>query len=43
VGELDDHLTRIDIVWRIAERRVLEAGIGPRREAGSDNLRRPKG
>jgi len=39
-GEYHDHWICIDGVWRIVERRVLEAGIEPRREGGAKNPRR---
>ena len=42
-GEYHDHWIVVDDVWRIAERRVLEAGIEPRREGGVPNPRRAKG
>ena len=42
-GEYHDRWSRIDDVWRIAERRVLEAGIEPRRDGGAPNPRRAKG
>ena len=42
-GEYHDRWVVIDDVWRIAERRVLEAGIEPRREGGVPNPRRAKG
>ncbi len=41
-GEYHDRWTRVDTVWRIAERRVLEAGIEPRRSGGAPNPRRAK-
>ena len=41
-GEYHDRWTRVDGTWRIAERRVLEAGIEPRREGGVRNPRRAK-
>jgi 3-phenylpropionate/cinnamic acid dioxygenase small subunit len=42
-GEYHDRWSRVDGRWRIAERRVLEAGIEPRREGGVPNPRRAKG
>ena len=42
-GEYHDQWTLVDDVWRIAERRVREAGIEPRREGGVKNPRRTKG
>ena len=42
-GEYHDRWARLDGVWRILERRVLEAGIQPRREGGAKNPRRAKG
>jgi hypothetical protein len=42
-GEYHDRWSRIDGDWRIAARRVLEAGIEPRREGGIPNPRRAKG
>jgi 3-phenylpropionate/cinnamic acid dioxygenase small subunit len=42
-GEYHDRWTRAGGEWRIAERRVLEAGIEPRREGGVTNPRRAKG
>jgi hypothetical protein len=39
-GEYHDRWRRIDDRWRIAERRVLEAGIEPRRDGGVPNRRR---
>lgn len=39
-GEYHDRWERIDGTWRIRERRVLEAGIEPRREGGVPNPRR---
>ena len=42
-GEYHDRWTLVDGVWRIVERRVLEAGIEPRRERGKPNPRRAKG
>jgi len=41
-GEYHDQWTLVDDVWRIAERRVREAGIEPRREGGVKNPRRTK-
>jgi SnoaL-like domain len=41
-GEYHDRWVRDDGVWRILERRVLEAGIEPRREGGQVNPRRAK-
>jgi hypothetical protein len=41
-GEYHDRWARIDGTWRILERRVLEAGIEPRREGGVPNPRRAK-
>ena len=41
-GEYHDRWTNIEGVWRIAERRVLEAGIEPRRGGGTKNPRRAK-
>jgi SnoaL-like domain len=41
-GEYHDHWVLIDGTWRIKERRVLEAGIEPRREGGAPNPRRAK-
>ena len=40
-GEYHDRWVLLDR-WRIAERRVLEAGIEPRREGGAPNRRRAK-
>jgi hypothetical protein len=42
-GEYHDRWVRADGTWRIAERRVLEAGIEPRRDGGVLNPRRVKG
>jgi len=42
-GEYHDRWRRLDGRWRIEERRVLEAGIEPRREGGAPNPRRAKG
>lgn len=42
-GEYHDRWCKVDEVWRIAERRVLEAGIEPRREGGAPNPRRATG
>jgi len=42
-GEYHDRWTLIDGVWRIVERRVLEAGTEPRRDGGAPNPRRAKG
>lgn len=39
-GEYHDRWERIGGTWRIRERRVLEAGIEPRREGGVPNPRR---
>jgi hypothetical protein len=41
-GEYHDRWTFIDGTWRISERRVLEAGIEPRRDGGVPNPRRAK-
>jgi len=41
-GEYHDAWERIDGTWRIRERRVLEAGIEPRRDGGAPNPRRSK-
>jgi len=41
-GEYHDRWVLVDDEWRIAERRVLEAGIEPRREGGRPNPRRAK-
>jgi hypothetical protein len=42
-GEYHDRWVKVDGRWRISERRVLEAGIEPRREGGAPNPRRAKG
>ncbi len=42
-GEYHDRWVRLDGAWRIVERRVLEAGIEPRRDGGARNPRRAKG
>ena len=42
-GEYHDVWVQVDGTWRIAERRVLEAGIEPRRGGGAPNPRRAKG
>ena len=42
-GEYHDRWRYVDGTWRIEERRVLEAGIEPRREGGAPNPRRAKG
>jgi len=42
-GEYHDRWTLIEGEWRIAERRVLEAGIEPRRDGGAKNPRRTNG
>lgn len=42
-GEYHDRWVRVAGEWRIAVRRVLEAGIEPRREGGAPNPRRAKG
>lgn len=42
-GEYHDRWVRVGPTWRIAERRVLEAGIEPRRDGGAPNPRRAKG
>lgn len=39
-GEYHDRWVRVGGRWRIRERRVLEAGIEPRREGGVPNRRR---
>lgn len=39
-GEYHDRWVRVDDGWRIAERRVLEAGIEPERHGGVKNPRR---
>lgn len=41
-GEYHDRWSLIDGTWRISERRVLEAGIEPRRDGGVPNPRRAK-
>jgi hypothetical protein len=41
-GEYHDRWVLVDGVWRIRERRVLEAGIEPRREGGVPTSRRSK-
>jgi hypothetical protein len=41
-GEYHDRWVMLDGTWRIRERRVLEAGIEPRREGGVPNPRRAK-
>lgn len=41
-GEYHDRWVLVDGTWRIRERRVLEAGIEPRREGGAPNPRRAK-
>jgi SnoaL-like domain len=41
-GEYHDHWRLVGSTWRIAERRVLEAGTEPRREGGAPNPRRAK-
>jgi len=41
-GEYHDHWVLVDGTWRIHERRVLEAGIEPRRDGGALNPRRAK-
>lgn len=42
-GEYHDRWVKVDGGWRIKERRVLEAGIEPRRAGGAPNPRRAKG
>jgi len=42
-GEYHDQWRKVDGTWRIEERRVLEAGLEPRREGGAPNPRRAKG
>ena len=42
-GEYHDRWVLVDDRWRIQERRVLEAGIEPRRDGGAPNPRRAKG
>jgi SnoaL-like domain len=39
-GEYHDRWRRVDGTWRIEVRRVLEAGIEPRRDGGATNPRR---
>lgn len=41
-GEYHDRWQLAGDTWRIAERRVLEAGIEPRRDGGAPNPRRAK-
>ncbi len=41
-GEYHDSWLLVDGTWRISERRVLEAGIEPRRDGGAPNPRRAK-
>lgn len=41
-GEYHDAWVLVDGTWRIRERRVLEAGIEPRRDGGVPNRRRLK-
>lgn len=41
-GEYHDQWILVDDTWRIRERRVLEAGIEPRRAGGVPNPRRAK-
>jgi SnoaL-like domain len=41
-GEYHDRWVQLDGEWRIQERRVLEAGIEPRRDGGVSNPRRAK-
>lgn len=41
-GEYHDRWLLINGAWRISERRVLEAGIEPRREGGVPNRRRAR-
>ncbi len=41
-GEYHDRWERAEGQWRIRERRVLEAGIEPRRDGGVPNPRRAK-
>lgn len=41
-GEYHDRWVMVGDEWRIQERRVLEAGIEPRREGGAPNPRRAK-
>jgi hypothetical protein len=42
-GEYHDRWVRVAGRWRIAVRRVLEAGLEPRRDGGAPNPRRVKG
>jgi 3-phenylpropionate/cinnamic acid dioxygenase small subunit len=42
-GEYHDRWAKVEGRWRIKERRVLEAGIEPRRDGGVPNPRRAKG
>lgn len=42
-GEYHDRWASLDGRWRIVERRVLEAGIEPRRDGGAKNPRRAGG
>ena len=42
-GEYHDRWVLVDGTWRISVRRVLEAGIEPRRDGGAPNPRRAKG
>jgi hypothetical protein len=42
-GEYHDRWVLVAGTWRISERRVLEAGIEPRRDGGAPNPRRAKG
>ncbi len=41
-GEYHDDWRLVGSTWRIAQRRVLEAGIEPRRDGGAPNPRRAK-
>ena len=41
-GEYHDSWILVGDTWRISERRVLEAGIEPRRDGGAPNPRRAK-
>jgi hypothetical protein len=41
-GEYHDRWVLVEDTWRIQERRVLEAGIEPRRDGGAPNPRRAK-
>jgi len=41
-GEYHDRWILVDGTWRILERRVLEAGIEPRRDGGAPNPRRAR-